>query len=56
MSAFTHWFKLVNGEVEARIGLSVHDIADQPYRDWFDDGVEPHEAADMAVEEVIQWT
>lgn len=33
---FDAWMRKLDAKVEARIGCSVHDLADQPFRDWFD--------------------
>lgn len=42
---FEQWMQKVDSKVGAMTGLSVHDLADQPFRDWFDDGMSPREAA-----------
>lgn len=46
---FESWMKEVNAYVQARIGLTADDLPDCCYRDWFDDGVEPKEAARNAI-------
>lgn len=48
---FRQWMQEVDREVQAIAFLSVHDLADQPFRDWYDDGVEPLEAAEMTLED-----
>jgi hypothetical protein len=42
---FKAWMKKVDAEIERRVGLTHHDLADQPFRDWADDGVTPTMAA-----------
>jgi hypothetical protein len=43
--AFDSWMTAVDAEVERLCCLSVHDLADQPFRDWFDSGMTAEEAA-----------
>ena len=40
------WLNAVDDEVQAIAGISVHDLADFPSRDWYDSGVAPEEAAE----------
>jgi uncharacterized protein DUF5419 len=47
--SFEDWMKKVDELVGQRIGLSVHDLVDCPFRDWFDAGVTPQEAAHDAI-------
>lgn len=47
---FEQWMKAVDREVEAIIGLSVHDLADADFRSWFEDEMEPEEAAAYLLE------
>ena len=45
------WFEEVDVCVrELTQQLSVHDFADQPFRDWFEDGISPNEAAIQTLE------
>lgn len=47
---FDVWFAKVNSAVEAETGgLSVNDLPDCCFRDWFDDGVKPEAAAKRAL-------
>lgn len=48
---FTRWMAEVDRVVEKKIEFSVFDLADQPFRDWFDEGINPEEAAAVAIEE-----
>lgn len=45
---FEQWLNKVHKYLDF-IGLSIHDIPDCPYRDWYDDGVQPNSAARKAV-------
>lgn len=47
---FTEWMVEVNREVTIQTGLSAYDLADRPYRDMYDDGFTPREAAHEALE------
>ena len=50
-SKFRAWKRKVDAVLTRTCGLSSSDLADQPYRDWFDDGVTPAQAAKMVLEE-----
>lgn len=43
------WMKRVDVEVMKRAGVSVHDLADQSYWDWWNDDLSPSEAAERAL-------
>lgn len=47
---FEQWMKKVNQNISEVVGLSSDDLADQPYMDWFTDGMTPMEAAMEALE------
>lgn len=32
------------------VGVSVYDLSDQPFRDWYDDGITAAEAAELVTE------
>lgn len=50
--SFREWMKQVNQEVIRIAGVSVQDLADQPFRDWYESEITPHEAAiELLVEE-----
>jgi hypothetical protein len=51
-AAFDAWFKKVDRLMSARSGLGADDLPDQPYADWFEDGMSPQEAAQLALDEV----
>ncbi len=46
---FDEWMKQLDKAVSDLSGLSAHDLADQPYRDWFDSGYSPEDAAREAL-------
>jgi hypothetical protein len=46
---FAVWMEAVDREIENRCFLSADDLPDQPYRDWFDCGLSPKEAAVRAI-------
>lgn len=48
-AGFKAWMLAVDAAVEARVGLSVHDLEDVAFRDWFDDGVSAKSAAARAI-------
>lgn len=48
---FQQWMRKVDGEIAKRCGLSSGDLADQCYRDMYEDGLTPAEAADEVLEE-----
>lgn len=50
---FEEWQATIDRYVGRVIGLSIHDLPDQPYRDWFDDEVTAKEAAREIVESAL---
>jgi len=46
---FIEWIGDVDRVIRRRIGVSHSDIADQPWRDWFDAGLTAREAAVDAI-------
>ncbi len=46
---FREWLRQVDTELAKRCGLSHDDLADQPWRDWFNDGFTPAEAAEESL-------
>jgi hypothetical protein len=47
---FEDWMEAVDIEVVNVAGIETDDLEDQTYRDWFDSGMTPHEAALQALE------
>lgn len=50
---FEVWMAAVDRAVERRVGLSVHDLADYPFRDAYDDGVPAARVARDVINEAI---
>lgn len=48
---FDEWMNQVNIEVSNQVGLDADDLADQPYYDWWEDGVRPKTAAKRALKD-----
>lgn len=46
---FEQWMQRVDAVVQKRTGLSVHDLPDCPFRDWYDNGLTPREASVQAI-------
>ena len=46
---FQAWMARVDAVLQRHAGLTSGDLADQTWRDWFDDGIKPGTAAAMAV-------
>jgi hypothetical protein len=47
--SFESWMATVNGWVMAMVGLSVYDMSDCCFRDWWEDGMSPKAAARRCV-------
>lgn len=50
---FEKWIAAVDNHVEASLGLSIRDLVDRPYYDWFENGYTPAEAAEDVVESAL---
>ena len=48
---FNAWMAQVDSMVTRICGLGVHDLPDQCFADWFQDGISPREAAERALED-----
>lgn len=48
---FSNWFAQVDNAAEQTFGLSVHDLPDGTWRDYFDDGLSPQEAVEAYTED-----
>jgi hypothetical protein len=53
-AAFSVWKTKVNNHCRQLCGLDADDLDDQPYADWFDDGIEPFVAARRAIRNTSQ--
>ena len=43
-TSFEGWMKKLDALFSAKLGLSIHDVEDMPFRDWYDSGMSPEEA------------
>jgi hypothetical protein len=50
-TAFKKWMVEVDIAVATCAFVSAYDLPDQPYRDWFEDGMTPDEAAVAALKD-----
>jgi hypothetical protein len=48
--SFDEWMQDVDDAVQAKVGLSIHDLEDQPFTDWYEDGVTAASAARRALQ------
>ena len=48
---FTRWMTKVDNIVWDLVGVSVYDLPDCCYHDWYDNGINPAEAAGRVMEE-----
>ena len=47
--SFVEWKKEVDKEVEKQCGMSVDDLPDCCFHDWYEDNVSPKSAAMLAI-------
>ena len=52
VETFEAWMRRVDQLVVSKVGVSVHDLADAPWRDYYTDGMTPSEALETSAE----WT
>lgn len=50
MSEFEIWMGQIDRVVNATAMVSVYDLPDRPFRDWFDSGMTAADAAQQALE------
>ncbi len=48
---FEQYMRRVDGILASVCGLSYMDLADQPWRYWYEDEIPPREAAEMCLED-----
>ena len=48
---FGIWLSKCDTVVESTLGLSLHDMPDANWRDYFDDGLSPNDAFDTAADD-----
>lgn len=46
---FEAWLAKVDAAIRAKTGLTLRDLDDCPYADWYEDGVSPATAAKRAI-------
>ena len=51
--AFEAWMKKVDVSVVSSVGLSIYELLDVSYRDWFEDGMDPGDAASRVIAEAM---
>jgi hypothetical protein len=51
MPTFDAWLEAVDRTVQDIAAVSLFDLTDQPFRDWYDDEIDPNEAAHLALED-----
>ena len=47
---FEAWLIVADREVSRKAGVGLLDLPDVALRDWYDDGITPREAAELALE------
>jgi hypothetical protein len=53
VKTFDQWIAAVDDHVENTLGLSISDLVDRPYYDWFENGYTPAEAAEEVIESAL---
>ena len=48
---FQVWYNLVNKACQREFGVYLEDMPDQPYQEWFEDGLDVRDAIEELVEE-----
>lgn len=43
-SDFQKWMDALDAQIWNCMGVSIHDLPDQPFSDWYDDGMQIEEA------------
>tara|TARA_R100000789_G_C2960849_1_gene137882 strand:+ start:499 stop:765 length:267 start_codon:yes stop_codon:yes gene_type:complete len=49
---FEDWLRKCDAVVSSKLGLGLHDLADAMWRDYFEDGLTPSQAADCAFDDM----
>lgn len=47
--SFEQWMTKVDDLVWSKVGCSVHDLPDAPFRDWYEDEMSAKRAANKAI-------
>ncbi len=48
---FTEWMAELDLRCGRKVGLSIRDLADQPFSDWYEDGITPAQALRLTLAE-----
>lgn len=46
---FEQWLEKVDAEVQTETGVSIYDLPDYDYQEWYDEGMTPKKAAKRVV-------
>ena len=49
---FNVWYSEVDKKIQSVCGLGIRDLPDQPYYDWYENGMTTHEAKEITLENV----
>lgn len=52
-ASFDTWMRKLDARVARTTGVSVHDLPDMAFYDWFDSGITPAQAAQLVFDEVL---
>jgi len=50
--SFDDWMNKLDDICYDRYGVSIHDLPDMPFMDWYEDGIKPSGAATRAYKEL----
>jgi hypothetical protein len=53
MATFEEWLDTINAILMDAHGVEIADLADEPFVDYYDDGLEPHDVVDIMVNGVL---
>jgi len=48
---YADWMAEIDRLMVAEAGVTHNDLPDQPWRDWYDEGLEPEEAVENALDD-----
>jgi hypothetical protein len=53
MATFEAWLDSINTILFETHGVEVEDLADEPFMDYYDDGLEPRDVVDIMLESAL---
>jgi hypothetical protein len=53
MATFEEWLDTVNAILMDVHGVEISDLADEPFVDYYEDGLEPRDVVDIMVESAL---